>query len=94
MGRLLDQIKAAVLADRWVFSNHADDMLRERGIVAWQVVAGVESGRLLVERDRDQPNPVVEVQQELADGTSVKVVWAWMSGVRVAKVVTVHFFDR
>lgn len=94
MGRLFDQIRSAALEERVYFSNHADDMLRERGVVAWQVLIGVASGKLLVERSNDLPNPIVEVEQILADGTPVKVVWAWLGASRAAKVVTVHFFDR
>lgn len=94
MGKLFDQVRAAALAERVIFSVHADDMLREREITAWQVVAGLSAGRLLKERPRDRPNPIIEVEQELIDATRVKVVWAYLAHADVAKVVTVHFFDR
>ena len=32
--------------------------------------------------------------QVLADGTTVKAVWAHIASLDLAKLVTVHFFDR
>ena len=60
----------------------------------WQVVAGLEDGELLAERTDATPNPVVEVSESLPDGTEVKAVWAHLRQSGVAKLVTVHFFDR
>jgi hypothetical protein len=94
MGLLWDRIRAAVRESRYVFSNHADDQLRERSIAAWQVASGAEHGRLLSERPHDRPHPSAEVEQTLADGTPVKVVWAYVRPLDLAKLVTVHFFDR
>lgn len=94
MGRVFESIKAAVRAERIVIGTHADDMFRERAIVAWQVVTGALEGRLLLERPRDKPNPIAEVEQRLADGTPFKAVWAYVRIHRVAKLVTVHFFDE
>jgi hypothetical protein len=94
MGKLFDQIRAAVAGDRYVVGNHADERLRERGIVAWQVIDGFHMGRLLSERADDLPNPSVEVDQFLADGTPVKVVWSLIVAADTAKLVTVHFYDR
>jgi hypothetical protein len=36
----------------------------------------------------------VEVRESLPDGTGVKAVWAYLRQSGVAKLVTVHFFDR
>ncbi len=94
MGALFEAIKRAVREDRYVFSNHADEQLRERRIVASQVVAGLKQGRLLAERPSDRPNPSVEVDQCLADGTPIKAVWAYVQALDLAKLVTVHFYDR
>jgi hypothetical protein len=94
MGRLFDQIRAAVAADRYVIGNHADDRLRERGVMAWQVIDGLRTGRLIAERPADQPNPVTEVSQALADGTPIKAVWSLIVAHDTAKLVTIHFFDR
>lgn len=62
--------------------------------MAWQVIAGAAEGRLLMERPWTEPNPSIELDQILADGTSVKVVWSWLAEASVAKLVTVHFYDR
>ena len=67
--------------------------LEERGILEWQLVDGIEKAVLLSERPNDQPNPSLEVEQVLADGTDVKVVWAHLVLADIAKLVTVHFFD-
>jgi hypothetical protein len=90
---LIDEIRRAIAADRVLISSHADDMLRERSIMVWQVIAGTHEA-VLIREPADVPNPVIEVEQRLADGTPVKVVWAWIRSHSVAKLVTVHFFDR
>jgi hypothetical protein len=59
----------------------------------WQVVAGLEQGKLIAERPDALPNPAIEVRETLADGTEVKAVWSHLRRSRVAKLVTVHFFD-
>jgi hypothetical protein len=40
------------------------------------------------------PNPVVEIRQQLIDGTEIKAVWSHLISVDVAKRATVHFFDK
>lgn len=67
MGDLFERIRSAVREERYLFSDHADNMPREGSIVHWQVVDGLERGRLLVERPTARPNPVIEVEQVLAD---------------------------
>lgn len=94
MGKLADSILSAVATERILISSHADDMFRERGVVAWQVVECMADARLLLERPRSHPNPVAEFELLLADGTPVKAVWAYIAQLNVAKLVTVHFFDR
>ena len=59
-----------------------------------QVVAGLEEGELIVERPDATPNPAVEVRESLPDGTEFKAVWSFLRQSGVAKLVTVHFFDR
>jgi hypothetical protein len=93
MGELFEQVRRAAREGRYVFSVHADDRLRERGIMHWQIVQGVEDGRLLAERPRAKPNPAVEVEQVLANGVAVKAVWAYLRAMDLAKLVTVHFVD-
>jgi len=58
------------------------------------VVAGIDDAKLIRERPDATPNPVVEFDQTLPDGTPFKAVWAWISAARTAKLVTVHFYGR
>jgi hypothetical protein len=60
----------------------------------WQAVAGLEDGQLLSERPNATPNPAIEVQESLPDGTEFKAVWSHLRQSGAAKLVTVHFFDR
>jgi hypothetical protein len=90
---LFNRIREAVADNRVMISVHADEQLRERSIMVWQVIAGVSAGTMVRERPKDRPNPVVEVGQSLADGTPVNAVWAWVAADQAAKLVTVHFFD-
>ena len=93
MGGLFDRIRAAVREDRFLVSWHADERCEERQVAVWQVVAGLEEARLERERPASKPNPSIVVRQQLADGTEVEVVWAWMPESRRAILVTVYFFD-
>jgi hypothetical protein len=94
LGRLADNIRQAVREERYVFGAHADQRLRERGIVGWQVAAGMDTGTLILERPDAIPNPAAEFDLILADGTPIKAVWAWIAVDRTTKLVTVHFYDR
>jgi hypothetical protein len=94
MGKLYDAIRRLVAEEKYVVGEHAVQRLEERGILEWQVVFGLESGALLLERPADKPNPAVEVQERLPDGTEFKAVWSYLSRSGVAKLVTVHFFDE
>lgn len=58
MGDLFERVRGAVRGERYLFSDHADNMLRERSIVHWQVVDGLEHGRLLVDRPAARPKPL------------------------------------
>jgi len=88
------RVRRALEEGRYLVGVHAAIRLRQRRIEVWQVVAGTLAGRLLVERPRARPNPVVEVAITLPDGTEAKAVWAWLRADDEAKLVTVHFFDR
>jgi hypothetical protein len=70
------------------------ERLEERGILEWQAVAGLDEGRLLAELLDAAPNPAVEVRESLPDGTEFKAIWSLLRQSGVAKLVTVHFFDR
>jgi hypothetical protein len=52
------------------------------------------NGELIVEHMDATPNPAVEVRETLPDGTEFKAVWSHLRQSGVAKLVTVHFFDR
>ena len=94
MGQLFDTIRQLVAEGRYVVGEHASERLAERGIMEWQVVAGLEDGELIAERQDGTPNPVVEVRKSLPDGAQFKAVWSHLRQSGVAKLVTVHFFDR
>lgn len=94
MGRLEKSIRQCVKDDRYLIGEHAAERLDERGIIEWQVVSGVEDGVLLAERPNTAPNPSIELLQCLADGTNFKAVWSHLAIIDIAKLVTVHFFDR
>lgn len=93
MAELFQSIRALVAEDRYVIGMHASERLEERGIMEWQVVAGMDDGELLLERPFESPNPAVEVRVSLPDGTEVKAVWALLRESGVAKLITVHYFD-
>ena len=94
MPELFDRIRTAVAERRYLIGVHAGNQLDDRGIPDWQVVAGLANGVLICERPHDKPNPAVEVEQLLPDRTPVKAVWSWLPHQKVAKLVTVHYFDR
>jgi len=94
MGQLFDTIRQLVAEEKYVVGQHASEKLDERGIMEWQVVAGLEDGELIVERPDASPNPAIEVRECLPDGTEFKAVWSHLPQSGVAKLVTVHFFDR
>jgi hypothetical protein len=62
MGRLLDEIRAAVRQDRWLVSWHADERCEEREVTVWQVVAEVGHAELVEECPETTPNPTVLVR--------------------------------
>ena len=94
MGVLADNIRKAIREERYVACEHANKRLRERKIMSWQVAAGLEKSKLLLERSDGEPHPVVEFLEELADGTPIKAVWAWIPEREAAKLITVHFLPR
>jgi hypothetical protein len=94
MGRLFDTIRQLVAEEKYVVGQHASERLEERSIMEWQVVAGLKDGELIAERPDAAPNPAVEVRELLPDGTDFKAVWSHLRQSGVAKLVTVHYFDR
>ncbi len=91
MGKLFRRIREAVRDDRFVVSWHADERCEERGVAAWQLIAGLDDAELLRERPSSKPHSSVVVRQELADGSDVESIWAWMPESNRAKLVTVYF---
>jgi hypothetical protein len=94
MPKLFDTNRRLVAEEKYVVGEHASERLEERGIMEWQVVAGLEDGQLIVERPDATPNPAVEVNELLPDGTAFKAVWSHLRQSAVAKLVTVHFYDQ
>jgi hypothetical protein len=94
MGKLFDVIQRLVAEEEYVVGQHASERLEERGIMEWRAVAGLQDSELIAERPRSKPNPTVEVRETLPDGTEFKAVWPHLRQSGVAKLVTVHFFDR
>jgi hypothetical protein len=94
MGRLFDAIRQLVAEEKYVVGEYASDRLEERGIMEWQAVAALQDGDLIAEKPRSKPNPTIEVRESLLDDTEFKAVWSLLPQSGVAKLVTVHFFDR
>jgi hypothetical protein len=94
VGALADKIRKAVRDEQYVFGAHADQRLRERRIVGWQVVEGLDTASLIREREDATPNSSAEFDQILPDGTSFKAIWSWIEEDEVAKLVMMHFYDR
>lgn len=94
MAQLYETIRQLVAGEKYIVGSHASERLEERGIMEWQVVAGLDDGRLIAERPDAAPNPTVEVRESLPDGTEFKAVWSYLRRSGVAKLVIVHFFDR
>ena len=88
------RIRRLVTDEKYVVGQHASERLEQRGIMEWQAVAALEDGILLAARPDAEPHPVVEVRAMLPDGTVFKAVWSYLPRAGVAKLVTVHFFDR
>ena len=94
MGRLFDVIRDLVAEDKYLVGEHAAERLEERRIMEWQAIAGLASASLIVEQLEAKPHPTVQVSELLPDGTEFKAVWSHLRQSGVAKLVTVHFFDR
>jgi hypothetical protein len=94
MALLFELIQQLVSEDKYVVGEHAVEKLEERGILEWQVVAGLADVRIYLEQPDAKPNPKIEVIEHLPDGTEIKVVWSHLRQANVAKLVTAHFFDE
>ena len=94
MGKLFETVRQLVAAEKYVIGDHASERLEERGIMEWQAAVAMADCMLIVERPKAKPNPAVEVQALLPDGTEFKAVWSLLRQSGVVKLVTVHFFDE
>lgn len=94
MGRLSQDILQAIVRGDYAIGAHSMLRLRQRGIMAWQVVGATLDGELLLEDPLADPNPKIEMRVLLPDGVQAKAVWSWLAPDNAAKLVTVHFFDR
>jgi len=94
MGQLVQTIRQLIEDEKYIIGQHASERLEERGIMEWQAVAGVGEGTLITEVPDAKPNPTVEIRESLPDGTEFKAVWSLLRQSGVAKLVTVHFFDK
>ena len=94
MPKLYDQIARLVEQGRYVIGEHAWERLLERGIMEWQIIAGMSDARLLTERPLARPNPIVEVRVPLPDGDECKAVSSWLRQEGVTKLVTAHLLDE
>jgi hypothetical protein len=94
MPKLFETIRQLVVEERYVVGEHASEKLEERGIMEWQAVVAFADGTLIVERPKAKPNPAIEIRATLPDGTEFKSVWSHLRQSGVAKLVTVHFFDK
>ena len=51
MASLFDTIRQLVAEEKYVVGQHASERLEERGIMEWQVVAGLEDGELILRQE-------------------------------------------
>lgn len=91
---LLQHIRRLVRDERYVVGDHAQEMLDERKVTDWQAAVALEDGAFIAEHLDADPNPMVEVRDLLPDGTDFKAVWSLLPSNDLAKLVTVHYFDR
>jgi hypothetical protein len=94
MAQLHTTILRLVDEEKYIIGQHGAERLEERGIMEWQAVAGLEDGKLVVERPDAKPNPAIEVREILPDGTEFMAVWSYLRQSEVAKLATVHSFDK
>jgi hypothetical protein len=47
MGKLFETIRQLVAEEKYVVGQHASERLEERGIMEWQVVAGLDESDLM-----------------------------------------------
>jgi hypothetical protein len=88
---LVEQIRSAVREGRFLVAVHARERLAERKVRLWQIEAGLETAIIVEVRPDDEPNPSIIVEEMLPDGTTIIVVWSWLTASNRAKLVTVFY---
>jgi hypothetical protein len=88
--QLFDEICRLVAEGYYLIGDHAWERLLERGIMEWQIIAGMAEARLITERRLARPNPIFEMRLPLPNGDDCKVVWSLLRREGVAKLVTAH----
>ena len=94
MAKLFQRIQGLIASGQYAICQHAMERLEERGIMEWQLIAAMPEAELLSERPKAKPNPAIEVEILLPDAMECKAVWSHLKQSKVAKLVTVHFFDE
>lgn len=93
MPSLFSEICGLIDRGSYVVGEHASERLLERGIMEWQVIAGMPDAKLLAERRTARPNPAVEVRVPLPDGRDCTAIWSHLRHTGVAKLVTVYLLN-
>ena len=93
MPSLFSEICRLIDRGSYVVGEHASERLLERGIMEWQVIAGMPDAKLLAERRTARPNPAVEVRVPLPDGRDCTAIWSHLRQTGVAKLVTVYLLN-
>ena len=88
MGQLFDTIRQLVAEEKYVVGQHASERLEERGIMEWQVVAGLEDGELIAERPDATPNPAVVATTEMRLALTATCIGVWARTTRPGTMKT------
>jgi hypothetical protein len=88
---LARSILSSIEQGRYLVTDHADERLRERGILLWQVLEGVGRPICTFDDPGATPFPKSEIDFYLVDGTRVRSVWSWSRASGTARLVTIHF---
>jgi hypothetical protein len=75
MSQTFDQIRALIASSQVRISDHGYDELAEDGILAGDVLAGVEKAEVLEDYPESPKGPCALVLQHDAQGQPVHVVW-------------------
>ena len=94
MTHLAKTILRLIESGRISVGVHMQRMLDDRKLEAWHLEQATADGRLIAERPSAKPNPAIELTSTLPDCTPCKIVWSLVDPPGLAKLVTLHFYDR